>query len=167
MWFPEGPDPRSARAGAIETPFFTSGLGSKTVVFFSQFHARSWYLWHRNRSKRHQKSSLKAKSWKVNDFFLFWFCFWQPVAHVMDRLSMPLTPCGHQKVEVFLNQKRWTRKKWYPAMPGGHWRFKVIGFLASGSQSHPENDNLACLSPKAMPSRRRLFKFEGKLGPAS
>ena len=69
LWFPEGPDPRSARAGAVETPFSTSGLGSKTVVIFSQFHARSWYLWHRNRSKRHQKSSLKATSWKVYVFF--------------------------------------------------------------------------------------------------
>ena len=36
--FHEGPDPRSARAGAIETPFFTSGLGSKTIVFFLQIY---------------------------------------------------------------------------------------------------------------------------------
>ena len=36
--FHEGPDPRSARASAVETPFFTSGLGSNTVMFFLQFY---------------------------------------------------------------------------------------------------------------------------------
>ena len=67
--FHEGPDPRSARAGAVETPLFTSGLGSKNVVFSLQFYKHVWYLWHRNQSKRHQKSSLKTASWKVHVFF--------------------------------------------------------------------------------------------------
>ena len=67
--FHEGPDPRSARAGAVETPFFTSGLGSKHVVFFLQFYSHFSYLWHRNQSKRYQKSSLKTASWKVYVLF--------------------------------------------------------------------------------------------------
>ena len=67
--FHEGSDPRSARAGVIETPFFTSGMGSKTVLFLLEFHAVSWYLWDRNRSKRHQKSNFKTTSWKVYVFY--------------------------------------------------------------------------------------------------
>ena len=53
-------------------------------------------------------------------FRLFWFCFWQPFAYVMDSLFVPLGLYGHQKVKVFLNQKRWTRKKWYPTISGGY-----------------------------------------------
>ena len=44
---------------------------------------------------------------------------------------------------------------------------RLSRFLASGAQGHPENDNLACLLPRAMPFKRRLFKFEGKLGSAN
>ena len=90
LWFPEGPDPRSARAGAIETPLFTSGLGSKTVVFFPQLHAHPWYLWHRNRSKRHQESSLKATSWKVYVFY----CSGSVLAAFCTRYGPPLRASG-------------------------------------------------------------------------
>ena len=62
----------------------------------------------------------------------------------MDRLFVPLGLYGHQKVKVFLNQKRWTRKKWYPTMSGGHWRFKVIAFSRIGGPG---------------PSRKRQFSM--------
>ena len=129
LWFPEGPDHRSARAGAIETPCFTPGLGSKIVVFFSQFHARSWYLWRRNRSKRCQKSCLNTKSWKVYVFFV-------PVLFLAAL-------CPHYGPPL-RSQKRWTRKQWYPTMSGGHWRFKVIAFSRIGG-------------PR--PSRKRQFSM--------
>ena len=143
LWFPEGPDPRSARAGAVETPFFTLGLGSKTVVF----HTISCTFLVPLASKSVQKTSkieLESNILESLRFFLFRFCFWQPFAHVMDRLFVPLRLCGHQKVKVFLSQKRWTRKKWYPTMSGGHWRFKVIAFSRIGG-------------PR--PSRKRQFSM--------
>ena len=65
----EGPELQSARAGAIETPFFSSSLGSKTVVFFLQFQKHFLYFWHRNRSKRHQEPSMTATSWRAYVFF--------------------------------------------------------------------------------------------------
>ena len=39
------------------------------MLYFSSIYAHFWYLWHRNQSKRHQKSSLKTASWKVYVFF--------------------------------------------------------------------------------------------------
>ena len=141
--FHEGPDPRSARGGAIETRFFTSGLGSKTVVFFLQFYGHSWYLWHRNRSKRHQKPSLKTTSWKVYVFsipvrFLAAFCLrYGPLLRASGTLC-------HQEVRVFLKQKGWTRKDWCPTMAGGHWRLKVSSFSRIGGSG---------------PSRKRQFSM--------
>ena len=167
LWFLEGPDPRSARAGAVETPFFTSGLGSKTVVFFLQFYADSWYLWDRNRSKRHQKSSLKTTSWKVYVFFCsgsvfgsllltLWTaspCLWHLVAIKRSRFSC-IRSAGLAKSGI-------------PPCLGATGASRLSRFLASRAQGHPENDNLACLSPKAMPSKRRLFKSQCKLGSAT
>ena len=52
-------------------------------------------------------------------------------------------------------------------MPGGHWRFRVIGFLALGAQGHPENNNFACLSPKANDNDnalRYLVSYEERAG---
>ena len=143
LWFPEGPDPRSARAGEVETPFSTSGLGSKTVVFFLQFDADSWYLWDRNRSKRHQKSSLKTTSWKVYVFL----CSGSVFGSLLPRYGALLRASGtlcHQKVRVFLKQKGWTRNDWCPTMSGGHWRFKVSAFSRIGG---------------SRPSRKRQFSM--------
>ena len=135
--FHEGPDPRSARAGAVETPFFTSGLGSKNVVFFLQFHGHSWYLWHRNQSKRHQKSSLKTTSWKVYVFFCsrsifgnllptLWTassCLWDFMAIKRSRFSR-IRNAGFAQSGVS------------PCL-GATGASRSSRFLASGAQGHP------------------------------
>ena len=58
-------------------------------------------------------------------------------------------------------------KNGIPPCLGATGASRLSRFLASGAQGHPENDNLACLSSKAMPSKRRPFKFDGKLGSAT
>ena len=74
-WFFAKPDPRSARASAVENKLPTFAVSSATVVFSSRFCAHSWHFWHRNRSKRPSKSSLKETSGKVC-VFLFCSRFW-------------------------------------------------------------------------------------------
>ena len=136
--FHEGTDPRSARAGAVETPFFTSGLGSKTVVFFLQFHAVSLYLWDRNRSKRHQKSSLKIAPWKVYVFFCSGSVFGSLLPTLWTASSC-LWDVMPSKSQGFLETEGWTPKDWCPTMSGGHWRFKVSAFSRIGdAQGHPK-----------------------------
>ena len=50
--FPRGSDPRSARAGAVETQFFILGVASKRVSFLPQLFEHSWYIWRRNPLKK-------------------------------------------------------------------------------------------------------------------
>ena len=143
LGFPAGPDPRSARAGAIETPFFTSGLGSKSAVFFSQSYARSWCLWHRNRSKRRQKSSLKATSWKVYVFV----CSGSAFGNLLPTLWTTSSCLYHF---MAIKRSRFSRirsaglaKSGIPPYLGATGTSRLSRFPASGPQGHPENDNLA------------------------
>ena len=64
VWFSKGSDPRSARAGAIETQFVLFGVASKRVSFLQQLLEHSWYIWHRNSLKRHFKIKLENRSCK-------------------------------------------------------------------------------------------------------
>ena len=50
--FPRRSDPRSARAGAVETQFFILGVASKRVSFLQQLLKHSWYIWRRNPLKK-------------------------------------------------------------------------------------------------------------------
>jgi hypothetical protein len=50
--FSRGSDPRSARAGAVETQFFILGVASKRVSFLQQLLEHSWYIWRRNPLKK-------------------------------------------------------------------------------------------------------------------
>ena len=61
LWFPEGPDPRSARAGAVETQFSPFDLASKTVLFLRHVGAYSWYRWRRNPVQKTFKIELESK----------------------------------------------------------------------------------------------------------
>ena len=123
--FHEGPDPRSARAGAIETPFFTSGLGSKTVVFSLQFYAVSWYPWDRNRSTRHQKSSLKTTSWKVYVFFCSGSVFGSLLPTLWTASSclwdvMPSKSQGFLETEGLDSQRLMSHDVWEPLALQGY-----------------------------------------------
>ena len=89
--FHEGPDPGSARAGAVETPFFTSGLGSKTVVFSNNFvHDPGTAPLASKSVQKTSKIELESNILESLRFFLFRFCFRQPFAYVMDRFFVPL-----------------------------------------------------------------------------
>ena len=69
MWFSGGSDPRSARAGAVETQFSIFGVVSKRVSFLLQFWMHFWYISRRNPLKRHFKIELENKSCKRVRFF--------------------------------------------------------------------------------------------------
>ena len=117
--------PPSARAGAIETPFFTSGLGSKTVVFFFQFSAVSWCLWDRNLSKTHQKSDLKTTSWKVCVFFCSGSVFSSLVPTLWTASSclwdvMPSKSQGFLETEGLDSQRLVSHDVWGPLALQGY-----------------------------------------------
>ena len=63
--FSRGSDPRSARAGAVETQFFILGVASKRVSFLQKLLEHSWYTWRRNPlTKKHLKIELENRSCK-------------------------------------------------------------------------------------------------------
>ena len=64
-WFPEGSDPRTARARENKTQFSSVDLASKTVLFSRHVGANPQYLWRRNPFKRYHKTSLKARCAKI------------------------------------------------------------------------------------------------------
>ena len=132
VWFPEGSDPRSARAGEIETQFFTSSLGSKTVVFFLQFYTVSWYLWNRIRSKTHQKSSLKTTSWKVCIFFCSGSVFGSLLPTLWTASSclwdvMPSKSQGFLETERLDSQRLVSHDVWGPLALQGYRVFSHRG----------------------------------------
>ena len=57
-------DPRSARAGAVETQFVIFGVSSKRVSFLQQLLKHSWYIWRGNPLKKHFKIELEHRSCK-------------------------------------------------------------------------------------------------------
>ena len=61
LWFPERPDPQSARAGAVETQFSPFDLASKNVLFLRHVGAYSWYRWRRNPVQKTFKIELESK----------------------------------------------------------------------------------------------------------
>ena len=65
FWFSGGSDPRSARAGAVETQFAIFGVASKGVSFLLQLLGHFLSIWRRNFLKRHFKIELKQKNTKV------------------------------------------------------------------------------------------------------
>jgi hypothetical protein len=64
LWFSGGSDPRSARAGAIETQFCMFDVAFKGLSFLIAFWKHFWYIWRRNLLKRHVKLELENKSCK-------------------------------------------------------------------------------------------------------
>ena len=77
---------------------------------------------------------------------------------------MPLTLYGHQKVKVLWNQKRWTRKKWYPTISGCHWRFKVIAFSRIGGPRPFRNRQCSMLiGPKPCHPKEGSSNFKANL----
>ena len=127
LWFSGGSDPRSARAGAVETQFCISGVASKRVSFLQQLLAHFWYIWRRNFSKRHFEIELENKSCKsvcCFAFWLFWAPFWTPYgasflasgAWVPSKRQGFLEPGGLEPPKV-VSHPVW-----------GHWRFRHIMF---------------------------------------
>ena len=64
LWFSRGSDPRSARAGAVETQFFIFGVASKRVSFLQQLLEHFWCSWRQDPLKKHFKIELENKSCK-------------------------------------------------------------------------------------------------------
>ena len=89
MWFSGGSDPRSARAGAVETQFLMFDVAFKGVSFLIAFWKHFWYIWRRNPLKRHFKIELENKSCK-SVYVLLSLSFWHPFGHLMGRLFVPL-----------------------------------------------------------------------------
>ena len=164
LWFPEGLDPRSARAGAVKTQFPPFDLASKTVLFLRYLGAHSRYLWRRKHVQKTFQIELQSKICESLCFLCpghvfgsllnrFWTAFsrvWDDMAIKRARFSCTGSP-GLAKSGIS------------PCL-GATGASRLSRFLASGAL---ENDNLICLAPKAMPSKRRPFKFDGKLGSAT
>ena len=132
LWFPERPDPQSARAGAVETQFSPFDLASKNVLFLRHVGAYSWYRWRRNPVQKTFKIELESKICERLCFLCPGSVFGKSFEQVLDRLFAPLGRYGHQKGEVFLSWRPWARKKYYLTMSGGHWRFKYTAFSRIG-----------------------------------
>ena len=82
LWFSGGSDPRSARAGAVETQFLMFDVAFKSVSFLIAFRTHFWYIWRRNPLKRHFKIELENKSWKS----VCVFCFLSLFCTLLDTL---------------------------------------------------------------------------------
>ena len=52
VWFSGGSDPRSARAGAIETQFLMLDVAFKGASFLIAFWKHFWYIWRRKFFKK-------------------------------------------------------------------------------------------------------------------
>ena len=111
VWFSRGSDPRSARAGAVETQFFILGVASKRVSILHKLLKHSWYIWRRNTLKNTSKSSLKTGAVKVS-LFCFLAVFLHPVGHLMVRLSCLWGVSSLKEARFSRAWGPWTRKRW-------------------------------------------------------
>ena len=126
------PDPRSARAGAIETQFLMFDVAFKGASFLIACWKHFWYIWRRNPAKRHFKIELENKSCK-SVFCLLSCSFGHPFGHLMGRLFVPLGRECRQKGKVFSRLGPWTRKRWCLTLSGATGAPEILCFLESGA----------------------------------